>query len=109
MSTTYDIISSITVHDLTSLETPYLSCSANAFPNITDSCCTETFGGLVLSTQFWDTYTGLESKGQLLPKNTWSLHGLWPDFCNGSFTQYCDLKFVSLLSSSLENNQLTTS
>lgn len=73
------------------LQTPYLSCSKEAFPNITDSCCTETFGGLVLSTQFWDTYTGLESKGQVLPKNTWTLHGLWPDFCNGSFTQYCDL------------------
>jgi hypothetical protein len=77
------------------LETPYLSCSKEAFPNKTDSCCTETFGGLVLSTQFWDTYTGLESQGQVLPKNTWTLHGLWPDFCNGSFTQYCDLKFVS--------------
>jgi ribonuclease T2 len=46
----------------------------------------------VLSTQFWDTYTGLEAKGQLLPPDTWTLHGLWPDFCNGSFTQYCDLE-----------------
>jgi hypothetical protein len=78
-----------------SLETPYLSCSAMAHPNVTDSCCTETFGGLVLSTQFWNTYTGLESQGQVLPKNTWTLHGLWPDFCNGSYTQYCDLKYVS--------------
>ncbi|KAH8805865.1 ribonuclease T2 family protein [Xylogone sp. PMI_703] len=73
------------------LQTPFLSCSADANPNTTDSCCTETFGGLVLSTQFWDTYTGLESQGQLLPRNSWTLHGLWPDFCNGSFTQYCDL------------------
>jgi ribonuclease T2 len=62
-----------------------------AYPNLTDSCCTETFSGLVLSTQYWDTYTGLESQGQVLPKNTWTLHGLWPDFCNGSYTQYCDL------------------
>ncbi len=77
-----------------SLETPYLSCSAQAYPNITDSCCTETFGGLVLSTQYWDTYTGYEAKGQVLPRDTWTLHGLWPDFCNGSYTQYCDLKFV---------------
>ncbi|PVH72320.1 ribonuclease T2 [Cadophora sp. DSE1049] len=73
------------------LQTPFLSCSANAYPNVTDSCCTETYGGLVLSTQFWDTYTGLESEGQVLPANTWTLHGLWPDFCNGSYTQYCDL------------------
>lgn len=36
-----------------------------------------------LSTQFWDTYTGFESEGQLLPKNSWTLHGLWPDFCDG--------------------------
>jgi hypothetical protein len=48
----------------------------------------------VLSTQFWDTYTGYESSGQLLPKDSWTLHGLWPDYCNGSYTQYCDLKWV---------------
>lgn len=24
-------------------------------------------------------------------KDSWSIHGLWPDFCNGSYTQYCDL------------------
>ena len=45
----------------------------------------------MLTTQFWDTYTGLESKGQLLPPQTWSYHGLWPDFCNGSYTGYCDV------------------
>lgn len=72
-------------------EPEVLSCSPNAVAGKVDSCCTETFGGLLLSTQFWDTYTGLESKGQKLPANTWTLHGLWPDFCNGSFTQYCDL------------------
>ena len=38
-----------------------------------------------------DTYTGLEDQGQKLPSKAWTLHGLWPDFCNGSFTQYCDL------------------
>ena len=45
-------------------------------------------------TQFWNTWTGLESQGQLLPKEFWGIHGLWPDFCNGSYTQYCDLKLV---------------
>lgn len=68
-----------------------LSCSTLAQSGTVDGCCVETFGGLVLSTQFWDTYTGREAEGQLLPKNTFTLHGLWPDFCNGSYTQYCDL------------------
>ncbi|KAI5208168.1 ribonuclease T2 [Aureobasidium subglaciale] len=68
-----------------------LSCSSAANPSSVDSCCAETYGGLFLSTQFWSTYTGLESEGQLLPPDDWTLHGLWPDFCNGSYTQYCDL------------------
>ena len=73
------------------IEPSILSCSAGANPASADTCCTETYGGLLLSTQFWSTYTGLESSGQLLPPNQWTLHGLWPDFCNGSYTQYCDL------------------
>ncbi|KAI1334854.1 ribonuclease T2 family protein [Xylariaceae sp. FL0016] len=68
-----------------------LSCSAGANPDLVDTCCVETYGGLVLQTQYWNTYTGLESSGQLLPQDTWTIHGLWPDFCNGSYTQYCDL------------------
>ncbi|KAF1959282.1 ribonuclease T2, partial [Byssothecium circinans] len=73
-----------------SLQKPLLSCPPQS-PSSVDSCCVETFGGLLLTTQFWSTYTGGESTGQLLPQNTWTLHGLWPDFCNGSYTQYCDL------------------
>ncbi|KAF2834505.1 ribonuclease T2 [Patellaria atrata CBS 101060] len=72
------------------LEKPLLSCPPTNISTV-DSCCSEAFGGLLLATQFWDTYTGLEAQGQLLPKKTWTLHGLWPDFCNGSYTQYCDL------------------
>ncbi|KAF2001241.1 ribonuclease T2 [Amniculicola lignicola CBS 123094] len=72
------------------LQEPLLSCPPQN-PSVVDSCCVETFGGLLLTTQFWDTYTGREKEGQLLPKDVWSLHGLWPDFCNGSYTQYCDL------------------
>jgi ribonuclease T2 len=63
-------------------------------------------GGLVLSTQFWNTYTQPDQK---LPEDAWTvgmeirvsletltdvysqLHGLWPDFCNGSYTGYCDV------------------
>ncbi|KAK3117466.1 hypothetical protein LTR53_001153 [Teratosphaeriaceae sp. CCFEE 6253] len=69
----------------------YLSCSKEANPATVDSCCVETYGGLLLQTQYWDTYTGLEAEGQLLPGYSWTIHGLWPDFCNGSYTQYCDL------------------
>ena len=51
----------------------------------------ETFGSLVLSTQYWNTYAGRETQDQLLPQHSWTIHGLWSDFCNGSYTQYCDL------------------
>ncbi len=44
----------------------------------------------MLATQFWSTYTGLERHGQKLPKESWTMHGLWPDNCDGSYGQYCD-------------------
>jgi ribonuclease T2 len=55
-----------------------LSCHA---PAPIDTCCTESPGGLVLLTQFWDN---------LGPKESWTLHGLWPDKCDGSFDTNCD-------------------
>ncbi|CDO73108.1 hypothetical protein BN946_scf185007.g162 [Trametes cinnabarina] len=50
----------------------------------TDLCCFEAPGGLLLQTQFWDTDP---STG---PSNSWTIHGLWPDNCDGSFTENCD-------------------
>ncbi|KAG6004149.1 hypothetical protein E4U21_001366 [Claviceps maximensis] len=67
---------------------PVLSCSCRATPEkADDTCCTETYGGLLVATQLWSTFTGLETEGQVYAKNSWSIHGLWP----GSYTQYCDL------------------
>ncbi|TWU76492.1 hypothetical protein ED733_007382 [Metarhizium rileyi] len=62
------------------------TCALARPDKVKDLCCVETFGGLLIATQLWSTFTGLEDKGQVYPKNEWSIHGLWP----GSYTQYCD-------------------
>lgn len=51
---------------------------------VTDTCCFETPGGLLLQTQFWDTDP---STG---PSDSWTIHGLWPDNCDTTFTENCD-------------------
>jgi len=50
---------------------------------IQNTCCTEV-QGQVLQVQFWDTAPATG------PADHWTIHGLWPDFCNGKYTQYCD-------------------
>ncbi|PPR03255.1 hypothetical protein CVT26_008083 [Gymnopilus dilepis] len=49
-----------------------------------DLCCFESPGGLLLQTQFWDTNppTG--------PADSWTIHGLWPDNCDGTYIENCD-------------------
>ncbi|EKM84050.1 hypothetical protein AGABI1DRAFT_32412 [Agaricus bisporus var. burnettii JB137-S8] len=51
---------------------------------VSDTCCFESPGGLLLQTQFWDTDP---STG---PIDSWTIHGLWPDKCDGTFDQNCD-------------------
>lgn len=53
------------------LEPAYRSCSAKANPSSVDTCCVETFGGLLLATQFWNVWAD-----KPLPKNSWTLHGM---------------------------------
>nr|BAC00516.1 ribonuclease T2 [Irpex lacteus] len=48
------------------------------------TCCFEAPGGLLLQTQFWDTDP---STG---PSDSWTIHGLWPDNCDGTFESSCD-------------------
>jgi len=60
------------------LQPNYLSCSKQANPTTVDSCCVETYGGLVLQTQYWDINTGYEAEGQLLPAYSWTIHGKRP-------------------------------
>ncbi|KAI0409653.1 ribonuclease T2-like protein [Xylaria palmicola] len=59
-----------------------LSCSNTTA--VADLCCFNAPGGDLLLTQFWDTSP---STG---PSDSWTIHGLWPDNCDGSYEQYCD-------------------
>ncbi|KAJ6531080.1 ribonuclease T2 [Mycena capillaripes] len=52
--------------------------------SVSNLCCFESPGGLLLQTQFWDTSP---STG---PSNSWTIHGLWPDNCDTTFTENCD-------------------
>ncbi|KAL4956838.1 ribonuclease T2-like protein [Aspergillus filifer] len=49
-----------------------------------DRCCFNYPGGQMLQTQFWDADPAVG------PEDSWTIHGLWPDHCNGGFDQFCD-------------------
>ncbi|CED84785.1 Ribonuclease, T2 family [Phaffia rhodozyma] len=58
-----------------------VSCSVGTPSN---TCCTESPGGHIVQTQFWDTAPATG------PTTSWTVHGLWPDKCDGTFEQSCD-------------------
>ncbi|KAJ7597449.1 ribonuclease [Mycena floridula] len=60
------------------------SASCHNTSSTANLCCFESPGGLLLQTQFWDTNP---STG---PSNSWTIHGLWPDNCDGTFEENCD-------------------
>lgn len=63
------------------IDVPY-SCS-NSTP-VENSCCFESPGGILLQTQFWDYHPPIGGN------ETFTLHGLWPDNCDGTYEQFCN-------------------
>ncbi|SPQ25648.1 d00671a0-e2c6-49b6-9efb-7d3e34966d83 [Thermothielavioides terrestris] len=66
-----------------------VTCSASAplsCHNTTsyDTCCLNYPGGHLLQTQFWDTNPATG------PSDSWTIHGLWPDHCDGTYDSSCD-------------------
>ncbi|KAK6463092.1 ribonuclease T2 precursor [Scheffersomyces coipomensis] len=86
------------------------SCHNNTVIPEYDSCCFENWG-VLMSTQFWDFNQTLldvvNSNDSALikqvdeyyqstkyaigdPRQTFTIHGLWNDLCDGSYNQYCN-------------------
>ncbi|AOA63082.1 RNAse [Komagataella phaffii GS115] len=58
-----------------------LTCSNKT--EVKDTCCFEHPGGVLVLTQFWNYYPAIG------PDKLFTLHGLWPDNCDGSYDQFC--------------------
>lgn len=61
---------------------PQTSCQNTTV--VQDTCCFNAPGGQLLQTQFWDASPATG------PTNSWTIHGLWPDHCDGTFDATCD-------------------
>ncbi|CAD6591898.1 MAG: ribonuclease T2-like [Alectoria sarmentosa] len=61
---------------------PQTSCQNTSA--VANTCCFNAPGGQLLQTQFWDADP---STG---PVDSWTIHGLWPDHCDGTYDSNCD-------------------
>ncbi|KAF8414812.1 ribonuclease T2 [Boletus edulis BED1] len=59
-----------------------ISCQTTTTPS--NTCCTEYPSGQLLQTQFWD----INVHGS--PADSWTIHGLWNDNCDGTYQENCD-------------------
>lgn len=60
------------------------SCHLPSSTGPINTCCTNSPGGQILLTQFWDFHPATG------PSDSWTIHGLWPDNCDGSYDASCD-------------------
>lgn len=65
-----------------------LSCPQNS--TVSDTCCMNSPGGQFAQTQFWNSDASAGPPGYLGPNTSWTIHGLWPDHCNGQYDSVCD-------------------
>lgn len=62
---------------------------------IPDQCCFEYPGGIFLQSQFWNFKPSslwlneTEIVRELGPIDSFTIHGLWPDTCIGTYEQFC--------------------
>lgn len=73
---------------------PPLTCENKTI--VPDQCCFEYPGGIFLQSQFWNylpskrNLNTSELINELGPLDSFTVHGLWPDTCIGSYEQFCE-------------------
>ncbi|KAH8909153.1 ribonuclease T2 family protein [Coniochaeta sp. PMI_546] len=78
-----------------------MSCH-NSTPIAGDNCCFVYPGGRMLLTQFWDAE--IHAGGS---DTDWTIHGLWPDLCDGTYDAFCSMtpSYPNITATLLQHNQ----